>query len=199
MIREMLSLEAVGIYSVVCKLSQAWYFIPLAITQSTFPAIINAHKVSRALFNSRTQWLYDGMVWISLVVSILVFFLAKSIVNLLYGTEYSPAGQTLSIYIWSSIFVSFGVTRTNWLLSEGLQKYCFLFSGMGAVLNIVLNKIMIPAYGINGAAVATLLSQMTSVYIGSALFKPTREVWFMMTKSLFLISTFNKLKRYIQK
>ena len=44
MIKSMLSAEQVGLYSAAVKLSKAWYFIPVAITMSVFPAIINAQK-----------------------------------------------------------------------------------------------------------------------------------------------------------
>jgi len=44
MIKEMLNAEAVGQYAAAVRLSETWYFIPMAISSSLFPAILNAKK-----------------------------------------------------------------------------------------------------------------------------------------------------------
>ncbi len=45
MLKNMLDATQVGIYAVAVRLSEVWYFIPVLITQSIFPAVINAKKV----------------------------------------------------------------------------------------------------------------------------------------------------------
>ena len=62
------------------------------------------------------------------------------------------------IQIWSVIFVFLGVASSKWFIAEGLQKYSFYRTLAGAVLNVILNFILIPLYGIYGAAIATLVS-----------------------------------------
>ena len=42
MIKHMIDEQAVGLYAIATRLSTAWYFIPIAITSSMFPAILNA-------------------------------------------------------------------------------------------------------------------------------------------------------------
>ncbi|MFT4304765.1 MAG: flippase, partial [Candidatus Woesearchaeota archaeon] len=59
MIGSMLSDQAVGIYSAAVKLSETWYFLPMIITASVFPAILNARKKSKELYLKRIQTLYD--------------------------------------------------------------------------------------------------------------------------------------------
>ena len=54
-----------------------------------------------------------------------------------------------------------GTARGIWLICEGLQKYSMLYIGAGAVVNIILNYILIPLIGGFGAAIATLISQIT--------------------------------------
>lgn len=53
MIKEMLNAEAVGQYAAAVRLSEAWYFIPMVIIPSLFPAIINAKKISEELYYTR--------------------------------------------------------------------------------------------------------------------------------------------------
>jgi len=68
MIKGMLNSEAVGNYAVAVRLSEVWYFIPMAITNSLFPAIISAKKVSEKLYYGRLQKLYDLMVWLAIAI-----------------------------------------------------------------------------------------------------------------------------------
>jgi len=58
----------VGLYAAAVRLSEAWYFIPMAITSSVFPAIVNAKKQSEELYYQRLQKLYDLMVWMAVAI-----------------------------------------------------------------------------------------------------------------------------------
>jgi len=59
MIKEILGNFDLGQYSAAVRLSEAWYFIPIVIASSLFPAIINAKKISNSLYYDRFQKLYD--------------------------------------------------------------------------------------------------------------------------------------------
>lgn len=191
MIKEMLNAEAVGQYAAAVRLSEAWYFIPMVIASSLFPAIIEAKKQSEELYCERLQKLYDLMVWLAIAIALPMTFLSDWVVGLLYGGQYSQAGSVLMIHIWSGIFVFLGVASGKWYLSENLQKYAFLRTFLGVVANIFLNITLIPRYGVEGAAIATLISQIIAAYVYDFLNERTRGVFYMKTRSL----TFIKLSR----
>lgn len=165
MIKEMLDNEAVGQYAAAVRISEAWYVIPMVIVSSLFPALINAKKQSETLYNFRLQKLYDLMTWMALAIAFPMTFLSDWIINLLYGAQYSEAGSVLMIHIWTSIFVFFGVVTSNYLIVENWTFKAFIRTFLGAVSNIIFNLILIPKYGINGAAIATFLSQLIANYI----------------------------------
>jgi O-antigen/teichoic acid export membrane protein len=121
MIKEMLDSEAVGQYAAAVRLSEAWYFIPMVISASLFPAIINAKKVSEELYYARLQKFYDLMVWIAIAIAIPMTFMSEWVVELLYGEAYSEASGVLMIHIWAGVFVFLGVASGKWLVSENLQ------------------------------------------------------------------------------
>lgn len=195
MIKEMLGSEAVGQYAAAVRLSSAWYFIPVVVSSSLFPAITNAKKQNEKLYYSRIQKLYDLMVWIAISVAIPMTFLSDWIVNLLYGESYNQAGDVLMIHIWAGIFVALGVARGGWLLNENLQKYTPIYLGVGMIVNVVLNFILIDSIGINGAAYATLIAQCTGAFIMPFFIKKTRVSFFMMLNSIIL---FPSIVRYIK-
>jgi len=162
MIKEMLGAQQVGHYAAAVKLSEAWYFIPMAITSHVFPAIINAKKQSEELYYQRLQKLYNLMVWLAVAIALPTTFLAPWVIRVLYGEAFLPAAGVLSIHIWASVFVFLGVASGKWFLCENYIKKNFYRTLFGMVINAVLNLILIPLYGIYGAAVATLLGQMAA-------------------------------------
>lgn len=165
MIKEMIGAEAVGQYAAAVKLSEAWYFIPMVIVSSLFPAIISAKKQSEELYYERLQKSYDLMVWLAIAIALPMTFLSDWVVDLLYGEQYSQAGSVLMIHIWAGVFVFLGVAFSNYLTNENLTIKSFLRTFLGAIINVALNLVLIPRYGIKGAAIATLFSQFTANYI----------------------------------
>ncbi|HBE43970.1 MAG TPA: flippase [Deltaproteobacteria bacterium] len=179
MLQEMMGSEAVGQYSAAVRISEAWYFIPLVISSSLFPAIINAKKQSEELYYARFQRLYDLMVWISLAIALPMTFLSGWVINLLYGSAYNQAGSVLMIHIWTGVFVSLGVASGKWFLAENLQTLSFWRTFYGMVINVILNLILISKYGVQGAAVATLFANFTAAFLFDFFNTRTRKVFFM--------------------
>ena len=164
MIKEMLDSQAVGQYTAAVKLSEAWYFIPMVIASSLFPAIINAKEKSLESYYYRLQKLYDLMVWSAVFIALPMTFLSDWLINILYGKQFFEAGGVLMIHIWASVFVFLGVVGNKWYIIENLQKYSFYRSLTGGIINIIMNYILIPIYGIYGAAISTLISQAIASY-----------------------------------
>ena len=186
MIKEMMNAEAVGQYAAAVRLSEAWYFIPMVIASSLFPAIINAKKQSKELYYARMQKLYDLMVWMAIAIALPMTFLSDWIVALLYGEQYNEAGSVLMIHIWAGIFVFLGVASGKWFLTENLQIFSTINTTIGAIVNILLNYILIKNIGIEGAAWATLISYFIAAYFGLLFFKKTRINFLIYQKVYYL-------------
>jgi len=184
MLGQMLGDEAVGIYSAAVRISEVWYFIPAAIVASVFPAIIEAKKESESLYYQRLQQLYELMVFLALTVAIPLTFLSGYLVELIFGEAYSQAGSVLAIHIWTSIFVFLAAASGKWFVLEGLTKLALRRNLYGAVLNIALNLVLIPLWGINGAAVATLVSVSVAAYFSDLFSVSTRKVFIQKSKSI---------------
>jgi O-antigen/teichoic acid export membrane protein len=173
MIKNMLGNESVGLYAVAVKLSEVWFFIPVIICTSILPALINAKKNSEEFFNVRLSKLYSLMFWLAFIIALPISVFSKQIIYILFGSAYVGASLTLSIYIWSGISVFLGVAVNNFLLSQNLTKISFYTTAFGAIINVVLNIILIPVWGIFGSALATLVSY-TFVTFSIIFFKESR-------------------------
>ncbi|UII22660.1 flippase [Fulvivirga ligni] len=196
MIKYFLSFSEVGIYSSAVRISEGWYFIPQAMVISLFPTIIKAKAESLHKYYSQLQKLMNVMVWLSLFLALIVFFTGDYIIHFLYGEKYQAASSVLSIHIWSGIFVFLGFVSGRWLIIERMEFYAFKRSFYGALVNVVLNLILIPQFGINGAAIATFFSMFTSMYLAFYIDRRTRHIFYMKTKSLLFHSLWKKLYQY---
>jgi len=184
--------KAVGIYSAAANISEAWYFIPVAIVTSVFPALINARKTDYERYQKRLGNLYDLLTYICLPIAIFISFTANYIIHFLYSNRFEGAGTMLSIHIWSGIFVFFGTASSQYLIAEGYTKISFYRTAAGAIVNILLNLWLIPKYAGVGASIATLAACFISTFY-LLLVPKTRQQGIMMLKSLFLVTTFQKI------
>ena len=179
MIKEMIDAESVGIYAVAVKLSVIWYFLPILIAQSLFPAIISAQKANKSHYYSRLQSFFDMMTWLGIAIALPISLAASGLVNLLFGEQYINAGLVLSVYAWTGVFVFLGVANGKWLIAENMQKITFYRTLLGSIINIILNYLLIPRQGIIGAAIATLSTQAIVNFFFLALFDKTRLTFWM--------------------
>lgn len=184
MIGQMLGVGEVGLYSAAVRISEIWYFIPMAIASSVFPSVIQIKKNNPALYEKRLLKFYSIMVYIGILAAVFFSLTSSFLINILFGDDYIKSAPVLSIHIWAGVFVCFGVARSKWLITENLQKLSIWYILAGAVVNVILNYFLINLHGIMGAAVATIISQFTAALLAPLMFKETRKTFFMFLKSL---------------
>lgn len=183
MIQHYLGPQAVGHYAVAVQISQAWYFVPVLISTSFFPAILKLQNDKKA-YHAEIQYLYRLTCGIGFAVAVMVTIFSEQLVILLFTAEFAPAAEVLVIHIWAGVFVGLGTVGGKWLVAENLQKHAFYRAGCGALLNVALNVILIPPFGIVGAAIATLVAQCFATYLYDVLSDDTRTAFFMKSKAL---------------
>jgi O-antigen/teichoic acid export membrane protein len=188
MLGEMKGNEVVGVYSVATKISELWYFIPMAIVASVSPTIIATKQDCEKKYIHRTQQLFDWLVLLSISVAIIMTFLSDFVIETLYGELYADASIILSIHVWASVFVCLGVASSQNLLAENRQIISMQRTFAGLIINILLNLILIPNYGAIGAAIATVISQAMAAFVFDLLQKETRMLFKMKLRSILLIN-----------
>ena len=193
MLGQMIDDEAVGIYSAATRISEIWYFIPMVIVGSVFPAILEAKQRSESQYNERLQRLYDLMIVLSISVALPMTFISTPLVALLFGESYVESGVVLSIHIWSSVFVFLGVASGKWFLAENKNRLLLKRHVLALLSNISLNAALIPSHGPAGAAFATLLSWVVSAYLFDILNPVTHGQLAMKTKALFVFGSAKRL------
>jgi O-antigen/teichoic acid export membrane protein len=165
MIKHIIGEKEVGFYAAAVRLCEAWYFIPVTLCNSIFPAIVSAKNVSQEFYNNRMQKLYDLLAWLAIGIAVPVTFFSDEIIYVLFGSEFLPASIVLTIYIWAGVAIFLGVASSQYLVNENLTKLTFIRTLVGMFINIALNIILIPLYGIIGAAIASLISYTVVTFV----------------------------------
>ncbi len=185
--------ESVGIYAVAAQLSEAWYFVPAAIVASFFPKLIKLREESEAQFNKRLQQLFDLLFVLAACVAMMMTLLSEWLILLFFGDHYVESASILVIHIWAAIFIFMRAAFSKWILIQNALIFSLITQGLGAFVNVVLNYFMIPEFGAEGAAYATLISYAFASFFSLAIYSKTRPVFVMMAKSLFCVIRYSKV------
>lgn len=203
MLGNMTSEAELGLYSSAVQLSELWYFIPVAIASSFYPAVISSRdNQTKIEYKQRMQLFFDLMAAIAYVIMFITYVFAPWVVSVLYGADYIESGTILRVHIWAFIFVSLGVARSNWLLAENMVKFSMYATLLGAVVNIGLNFWLIPKFAGLGAAWTTVISYSISAFFSSIISPKVRHLFTQQSLALFvpfrLRSTWTLIKGQIK-
>ena len=160
MLSKMRSTTEVGIYSAATNIIIALIFIPQMYSNSIYPVISRFYITSRKSLQFAYEKSFKYLSIIGLGAAAGIYSLSEKIILFLYGWEYSESAVVLAI-LTVYLFLKFPNPMTGIILvSINKQKSRLFTQGIAAVTNIALNFILIPPYGIIGAAVATVLTEI---------------------------------------
>jgi len=111
--------------------------------------------------------------------------LADYLLPLILGEGFLPSSSALKLHLLGAIFLYHGTLCTQWLVASNLEIYRLIRVLAGLCINILLNFILIPKYGITGAALATIISQFLSNYLLNYLSPKTRPFYYLQNRALF--------------
>ncbi|TXC78640.1 oligosaccharide flippase family protein [Luteibaculum oceani] len=156
-----ISPAAVAIYAVAIRIANLFEVPTMALAQVMFPqAVQKAESEGPAALKS----LYENSVatlqvmLIPLVIVVIVF--SDWIVELIAGPEYAEAGFILNITMLYGLIIPFNKQMGILLDAVGKAKTNMLFVARNAIINVVLNALLIPIWGIPGAAWASLFTML---------------------------------------
>ena len=198
MLTLMLGNSTNGIYNAALTCANISGFIFAAIIDSARPAIFQSKKQCQQQFEKNISRLYSIIIYLSLAQCIVVTILAKPMIDILYGTNYSEAIVILRILTWYPTFSYMGTVRNIWMLSEEKQKLIWKINMSGAVINIVGNAILIPLCGAVGAALATIGTQVVTNFLLCYIFKNIRYNLKLIKNGANPIFMMNELKYLIR-
>lgn len=196
MLKIMCGDEATGFYSAAVTCATMASFVFAAIIDSFRPSIFEKKKdATKEEYEKSVAGLYSIIIYLSLIQCVAITLFAPWIIQILYGAEYAPTVSALQLTVWYTTFSYVGSARNVWILAEGQQKHLWILNLAGAVMNVVLNFIFIPLWGILGAAFASLVTQIFTNVFMNMMIPSIRRTNLLMLKGLNPALLFEMLKK----
>jgi len=131
----------------------------IGIFATAFYPLLSKNVNSKNLENILNKF---SKVIILLIIPIFLgsIYLAKSIINLIFGYQYLPGLIAFQIIMGYFLFSSINIIFHHILTIYDFQKYQLKIIFFALLLNVILNIFMIPIFGIIGAAISTVVSEL---------------------------------------
>ncbi|QTH64629.1 oligosaccharide flippase family protein [Psychrosphaera ytuae] len=168
MLDQFLDKSAVAIYSFSSTLAMAMFFFASVVVTALLPGVYeNSIDIEKSLLKLK-----------KLIFQIIILFVPSSIITIivfiLYTDFISPqyaSGLMCLLVINFSLYVHLGYLYSFYKLNLFKSiKFVPVVGGIALAFNVLLNLKLIPSYGIEGAAISTLLSELLSflfLYVAS--------------------------------
>jgi len=174
MIKALLGESHVAPYSIAIKIIEAFYFIAQITMTIAVPMLINVRRESKDKYKIKLRRVMKELLLFSLCSIFTALIVSKFVDVYILEYKYPMFLSVLYIYLPVIFLVYFRVFLTRFLHIENLVMCSLLLHTSTAILNIVFNYFLITSYGLNGAALSTVLAYSMSFFIVIAYFKRLR-------------------------
>lgn len=151
---------AAGLYSVPYKLTFAFQFVPMAFTAAFYPAMSRAFASDRRALGELLHKALWALMLVAAPIAAGIAALAPELVLFVYGKDYLPSVAAVQLLILSVIPIFLDFPLGSLLNASDRQMTQTRLMGMATVISVVLNLALIPAYGLMGVVIASIVSHL---------------------------------------
>ena len=162
------TLSEVGVYNAILPTALVLHIFGLAIANVLFPMVSELHerKLKEKLVNGLKKILKYSFFLI-LPIGLILLIFPKLFLNLFFGKEYLAGALAMQILVIGAILYAVAAITSVVISGLGHPKKVTKIVLFAALVNIIGNFILIPFFGINGAAIATFLSYLIILILTS--------------------------------
>jgi O-antigen/teichoic acid export membrane protein len=146
---------AVGIYSIATRLAELLWVVPTAVSNVVLPRA----AASRAEdLNRSTPRMFGRTLAVVAASAVVLAALSGPVIYLFYGRAFAAAAVPLLLLLPGIVLLGGATVLTNELAGRGHPGYNTINSVTGLMATVLLDLILIPRFGIKGAAIASTLA-----------------------------------------
>lgn len=199
MINHYLGVEEVGVYTIGMQLSNILAILIGPIQNSLFPKFLELYRNDYQKYYNFYKLTNTIITQFYLIITLISIIVVKYTFKYVYSSQYDGAILIYSILAFSVFIKANGTLQTSHMTIKNITKKSFYKTLVSLILNIILNILLIPKYGINGAAIATLITQFIALFLIDFFIKEYQEQAIIQLKSLNLIYLIKEIKKYLKK
>lgn len=149
----------VGWYNAAYTLILGFRPIPILLMNALFPFMAYETQNSKQILREVYEKAFKLLTIIGLPITVGIFLLADKFIIIFYGQNYLNSITSLQILSWDILLTFLYLCIWFVLVAVNEQNKLATVAGIGALLNIVLNVILIPKYSLVGSSVATIITE----------------------------------------
>lgn len=199
MINHYLGVEEVGVYTIGMQLSNILAILIGPIQNSLFPKFLELYRNDYQKYYNFYKLTNTIITQFYLIITLISIIVVKYTFKYVYSSQYDGAILIYSILAFSVFIKANGSLQTSHMTIKNITKKSFYKTLVSLILNIILNILLIPKYGINGAAIATLITQFITLFLIDFFIKEYQEQAIIQLKSLNLIYLIKEIKKLTNK
>lgn len=197
MIGEMLGVGEVGIYSIAIQLSNVLAILIIPFQNSIYSKLMIIFKENYKEYIELYTKINIMFTQLYIVLGLTSIIIVKYLFLYVYTNEYLPAIDCYIILVISVIIKANAALQMGHMVLKKITKKSFYKTLTGLLMNTFLNYILIPRYGIKGAAIATSITHLITAFLMDYFIKDYKEQFFIQLKSFNMLSIFKKENRNV--
>lgn len=158
MLGNMLDKQSVGFYSVAGKFTELCIFIPTILAQTITPILVKLYDNNANDYTKKAQSFMNLTIWGTIILCVIVCIFAAPLIKYTFGHQYIPSIPLLQIMIFKVIGYAFAQATGSLIVIEKKQQFVVVRNIIGCVIAIGLNFVLIPLWGIKGAAITSVIT-----------------------------------------
>jgi O-antigen/teichoic acid export membrane protein len=181
----LLDVRQVAFYSIAVGVATLLWHLPNTVGIVLFPELSSIqnekkiHVISTMVCRNTLMIAFLGAIFLSIA--------GKFLIQFIYGTEYIHSVNAMLLILPGVVIMCIYKVLTRNFSSRNRQQVAIMAAAMSLIVNIGLNLILIPRYGIEGAAIASTVSYFLAGAI--LVFAVNRESDISVSKMLFINRT----------
>jgi O-antigen/teichoic acid export membrane protein len=185
MIGSMLDNISVGYFATAGKFLDIILFIPLVLTQTITPILVQKRERNLIEYEIAKQRFVSLIVWFSIGLSLIVSISAHWLVLYTFGSKYLASVDTLEIMSWKTVGMALSASSGQIIIMEGKQRWAVFRNLIGVLICVSLNFLFIPLYGIIGSAWVTIITVAFTGCFANFFIPPYHSILKIQLKAIF--------------
>jgi O-antigen/teichoic acid export membrane protein len=169
--------ESAGLYAAPVRLCEGLFIFSAIVVPSFFPNLVNMYANNVEQFHKLMRVMFFSLAGFGILVAVCVVAYSEEIILLVYGKEYISASIVLFWYACSVPLIYIGELFSRWLVISDNTYLSIQRHLVGLIINLLLNYLLIPHFGIEGAAVASFVAYCGSIFLFSILSPRARKFY----------------------
>lgn len=174
----------VGYYSTADKFLTLILYLPGVLCQTVAPLLVKKYQNDYNGYLKMRQQFVNIVVWSTVILSFFVSLSSYFLITLTFGSAFLASVPVLQVLSWKTVGSALSEASGQLIILEKKQKWAAIRNLVGCVVNVGLNLILIPKYGIMGSAWTAILTVLCSGTLANLFIPSYRQIFMVQMKSI---------------